>query len=192
MDDMRLILMETCRGLPCERLQCGTELLGRIPGLGPMAYLHRIYRPLSSNELASLEVQLNRPVPCAYRTFLSLTNGITLFQESLSLDGLRGDYSRKIDAAWQPYGLEIPNVLERLSDSSPELFFIGGYGDDGSLLYIDGEQVVRCSGSTVRPLNRWPTFEKMLVSETERIALLFKRHGIQPQLRPAFATIPSP
>ncbi len=78
---------------------------------------------------------------------------------------------------WQPFGLETCNIFERPRDASDKQFFIGGYGEDGSLLYLENDKCFRCSRNSIKPLNQWPTFEDMLLGEVVRLSLLFDKAG---------------
>jgi hypothetical protein len=165
-----------------QRLDDGTILIGRMPHIAPHAWLHNIYPVLNDNEMLLIQKKIGGVIPKSYTNFLILhSNGISIFNDALSLDGLRKKAGRSIEAAWQPYSIFTPNIVERIRDAKPHHFFIGGYGWDGSLLYIDAntEKVYRCSRTSIKPLNSWNSFGDMLVSETERIALLFDENGVE-------------
>ena len=161
-----------------EVLPDGTELVGRVPHVAPQAWLHILFPPLGERELGMLEERLRRAVPADYARWLGFSNGLYLFSGSLSLDGLRTDYSREV-GVWQPFALETPNVDERPADAGDEVFFVGGYGEDGSLLYLDERSGTahRCSRDSVEPLNSWADFRTMLLDEAERLARLFDERG---------------
>ena len=162
-----------------KELDNGTKLIGHIPQLAEMAYLHIIFAPLSNKDIIKLEKSLNTDIPDIYKEFLCLTNGLSVFSESLTLDGYRKDYSRIGDDMWQPFDLDIPNVAERLPDAEPSFFFIGGYGYDGSLLYIDKKTniVYRCLDYASNQLNKWDDFENILISEMQRLETHFDEKG---------------
>ncbi len=160
----------------------GTILVGKAPHIAPLAWLHNIYPVLSKEEIYLIEYKTGVEVPDAYAHFLTHhSNGLMFFVATLSLHGLRKRMGRSIEDAWQPFSIDTRNTFERVDDASPFHFFIGSYNWDGSLLYIDNKtgKVHRCSRKTVKPLNTWDSFEEMIVTETERIALLFDERGVK-------------
>ena len=171
--------MERAKILGERQLPNGTRLIGHVPHVAPEAWLHEIFPPLDKGGIDKLEAGLKMSIPTDYKEFLSVANGLMLFSCRLSLDGLRTSYVRTGDEAIQPFSLLTPNTFERPKDALPSYLFIGGYGQDGSRLYIDGEtsKVFRAARRTSTPLNEWKNFEEMLVTETIRIALLFDDKG---------------
>jgi hypothetical protein len=140
----------------------GTRCFGAVPKIGPLAWLYVIYPPLEEPAFPVLEQQLGRPVDEQYRAVLEQCNGLNLVADSLSLDGLVTEYNRSA-LMRQPYDLVVPNVDERPADADDQAFFIGGYGRDGSLLYLGAEgSVTRCSRDSALPLNNWPSLADML------------------------------
>lgn len=170
--------IESAKRFGVRQLQDGTKLYGRVPHVAPDAWFHLCFAPLSEERLDRLECVLQRPIPSSYRDFLAkVSNGLDIFCGSLSLDGLREDFTRSGDAVWQPFSIGTPNLDERLPDALQEHFFIGGYQDDASLLYMCGKQVCRCSRTSVRALNVWTDLADMLVSEVARLGTLFDALG---------------
>jgi len=164
-------------------LEDGTILIGKVPHIAPHAWLHNIYPVLSNEEVQLIEEQTGLTIPGSYGYFLTnYSNGLKIFSGAISLDGLRKKLGRSIENAWQPYSIFTPNNIERIKDAKPSHFFIGGYNwNNGSLIYIDNQtgKVHRCSKNSIKPLNTWDNFESMLVSETNRLALLFDEKGIK-------------
>ncbi|MDH0863811.1 hypothetical protein [Mitsuaria sp. GD03876] len=120
------------------------------------------------------------PATTGFREFLAHTNEVNLFSGHLAIYGLRATYDRTGDAAWQPFALEAPNVQERPRGAKDSYFFIGGYFDDGSRLALDCEtlKVIRLPQRKAAPvLNEWPDFWSMLLSEAQRLSLLFDEKG---------------
>ncbi|MBE0543131.1 MAG: SMI1/KNR4 family protein [Verrucomicrobia bacterium] len=170
--------LEAASKLGVRQLENGTKLIGRTPHVAPEAWLHAVFAPISHHDVLQLEKSLGRKIPEPYRHFLtSFANGLSIYSECLSLDGLRTSYARRGDEVWQPFAIDTPNVYERPRDADPRHFFIGGYGQDGSLLYIDGVKVYRCSRESVEPLHEWNGFETMLIGEVERLVALFDENG---------------
>lgn len=100
-----------------------------------------------------------------------------LFAGSLSFDGRRTSYARSGDIE-EPFDLDIPNVHERPPDADPELFFIGGYQYDGSLVYLGADGAVsRCTRTSAAPLQEWRSLGAFLEAEFERLANLYDDDG---------------
>jgi hypothetical protein len=161
----------------------GTRCFGRLPQIGPLAWLYIIYPPLVDTAFPVLEERLGRSIPDQYRSLLTHCNGLNLFADSLSLDGFVLDYDRS-SFFRQPYDLATPNLDERPEDAHENAFFIGGYGWDGSLLYLDG-RVFRSSRESSSPLDSWPTLAEMLTAETDRFEQLVRSAGGPGQVKEA-------
>ena len=163
-----LALLERWKHLGESTLPDRTRRIGKSD-VAPEAWTHIVFRPLSESEIASLEEHVELRVPDQYKLFLSLSNGLSLFDDHLSLDGLRSSYDRSGDSV-EPYDLRTRNVDERLVDAPEDAFFVGGY-DDGSLLYIDARsgEVVRCHEAASEPVESWSDLGTMLVSESQRL-----------------------
>ena len=174
-----LRIVEEAKPLGVRTLENGSLLVGHIPHVAPEGWLHHIFAPLNDSELHCLETQiLRQPIPKVYRAFLlECCNGIKLFDLNLTLSGLRKNYMRTGDAVWQPFAIEAPNTFERPRDAAKEMFFFGSYKWDGSRLYLYQEKVFRCERESAQPLNEWPDFWTMLISEAARLSCLFDEEG---------------
>lgn len=160
------------------QLNDGTRLFGRATHVAPEAWLHLIFPPLIEAEVEILEQTLRRQIPKPYRTFLTkFGNGINIFSGSLSLDGMRKSNDRTGDGNWQPFAIETPNLYERPRDAESRHFFIGGFEEDGSLLYLENDKVIRCDRASVKPLNEWGSLSEMIGSEVKRLSELFDEYG---------------
>jgi len=158
----------------------GTKLIGRVPHVAPMAWLHLLFPPLIDKDIKKLEKEMKRRIPEPYKDFLlQYGNGISIFSDSLNLYGLRKMAGRSVDAAWQPYSLITPNTFERPKNAKDEYILIGGYGWDGSKVYINANnnKVYYCARWDATPLYEWNSFEEMLLSEVKRIQTHFDSEG---------------
>ena len=155
----------------------GTRLVGHVPHVAPEAYLHIVFPPLDGVRLSALEQAIGRPVPPAYRRLLSITNGLDLFSSSLSIYGHRTSYARAGDAARQPFSAVVPNTAERPPGIPNDAVVVGGYGRDGSQIYVLDGAVYRCDRDNGAPLNMWPDLFSMLVTEARRLATHFDASG---------------
>jgi hypothetical protein len=165
--------------LGTQKLNDGTELIGRAPHIAPMAWLHTIYMPLSNEEIMELESRVQQRIPSSYKNFLLISNGLNVFNTTLSLYGLRRNYKRTVDDVWQPFDIILPNTVEKPSNADNNNFIIGSYDWDGSYIYIDktSNKVFLCERENATPLFEWENFELMLDSEIIRISKLFDNEG---------------
>jgi hypothetical protein len=172
-------IMESYSHLGQRVLDNGTRLIGHVPHVAPEAWFQSIYHPLRTEEIKYIEEDVGSQVPVVFSIFLKKCNGLSLFSDSLNIYGLRKSFARTGDAVWQPFSIKTPNIDERPRHSRSSFFFVGGYGLDGSLLYIDtnSQEVYRCKQRSAKPLNQWPSFEVMLERETERLSRLFDKEG---------------
>lgn len=173
------IMLKRYEPLGVRNLANGTRLIGHVRHQAPDAYLHILFSGLNEKELSALEAKAGRPLPVCLKKFYAYSNGLELFSDSLSFYGLRTSYKRQGDEIWQPYCVSDPNVLERLSDASDDLFFFASYEWDGSLLYTSGcdKKINRCSAESSKPIGSWSSFEEMMGAEIERISKLFDKSG---------------
>ena len=163
---------------------------GHIPQLAPEAYNIYTFASLTDEQLALLEQNIGREIPCQYRTFLTnVSNGLHIFHRCLSLEGLQGSINRKLGIQG-PFDLSIPNVYERPSNADASCFFIGGYSYDASKLYMkdDSDKVYYCARRDATPLKEWNSFSEMLIEEIQRLKSL---HGADGMLQvPREETLP--
>jgi hypothetical protein len=157
----------------------GALLVCKAPYVAPMAWVHSFYKGLAQNEIEELEVKLGTSIPDQYKDFLRLYNGFSLFNSALELYGLRRNYKRDVESIHQVFDICTRNVDERLDDAGNNVFFIGRYFYDGSLLYIDKDtgNVHRCNRETVSSLNTWNSFDDALSSEIVRLLSLHDEKG---------------
>jgi len=157
------------------------RLIGHIPYRGRLAYLHEIYTPVILDEFKKLEDKLKRNVPEVYKQLLFETNGLSIFWGTLSLSGYVFLAHRELDYS-QARDLVIPNIDERPRDADDSFFFFGFYQQDGSGVYLDekdGKIYRHVRYHSKQILNIWPDFETFLVSEVERLNILFNDEGRQ-------------
>ena len=185
-----LKVVDSYRHLGERRLENGVYLVGSAQYIAPNAWLHSIYPGLNLSEIKVLEKMLGRPIPCSYKSFLEGCNGLKLFNTTFCLDGLRTNYGRSLDDVWQPFDIRTPNISERPKNANDNLFFIGGYDWDGSLLYIDtNTQIVHlCHRDDATSLYKWADFNSMIEAELCRLVTLFDNNGRE--IDPRVSTLP--
>ncbi len=172
--------VEPARAFGYQRLPDGTQLFGRVPHVAPLAWLHKVYAPLTTTDINRLEAHLGCRVPEVYRDWLRVSNGLSLFSEGLVLDGHRTDYSRR-PGVWQPYDLKLANVFERLPNADNDAFFIGSVLHAEYLLYLEKRTgaVHACSRSSAAPLASWGSFAAMVKGALAPLSTVFDGHGRQ-------------
>jgi hypothetical protein len=156
----------------------GTVLVGHIPHVAPLAYLHVLYRPLDPDELEDLARSFLQPLPEEYLWLLRQTNGLNLFADSLAIFGMERSRSRD-PSRHQPYDVGRMNEFERLPALDPHILFVGAHGD-GMGIYLDSRSGRATSRGpfddpTVR--EEWPSLLDLLSDESARLSALFDEHG---------------
>ena len=165
---------------------------GHIPQIAPEAYNIYTFAPLTDEQLALVEQNIGREIPCQYRTFLThVSNGMHIFSRCLNLYGLQGVLDRRGDFQG-PFDLSIPNVYERPSNADASCFFIGGYSYDVSKLYMkdDSDKVYYCARRDATPLKEWNSFSEMLIEEIQRLRSLHGADGMLKSTRRSTLPIP--
>ncbi|WP_405207162.1 SMI1/KNR4 family protein [Aquimarina sp. LLG6339-5] len=168
----------------------GTELIGKATHIAPMAWLHSLFKGLEKQEIEKLETELNTEIPNRYAEFLKFSNGLQLFNTTLSFHGLRKSYDRVTEInARNPFSLTDLNY-ERPLNSKPDYFYFGSYFWDGSLVFIDksDSKIHRCDRDDSKPLNTWNDFNDFIKNEIIRIKSLHKENGTEKN--PDESTIP--
>jgi hypothetical protein len=153
----------------------GSNLFGKTRK-GKDTWHHALFRPLSEKEIDTLESQVGIKFPDILRQFYRVSNGLNLFSDELSIDGLRGSYARSADNAWQPYSLVEPNTLERPSEATQDEIFIGGYSYDGSRikLNIKTGKIAACKPDSAKDtFSKWPDLITFLRKEYARLKKCF-------------------
>lgn len=168
-------------------LEDGTQLIRKNPprrdGRFSESYLHEIYPGLREDQICQLEALIGRKLPSDLRTFYEQANGMSLFADSLSIGGLRQDYSRA-PGIRLPVSLEYGNVVEEpvgRAEAGIDQVRFGFFSDDATELAIglDGKRTIYALPRyELQPvLFEWPDLESMLLSEIDRMAALFKERN---------------
>lgn len=170
----------------------GTILLGHLPVVGPLAYLHTIFCPASEQEILGIERELGRPLPEAYRTFLSVANGLNLLTEVVALFGYRGGISHSVNAVRQPFNIVTPNEPERPRALGADATIVGFYRDDGSVLVMRSGQdcVWWMSRSAFAILSSWKSLDDFLSEEIPRLAALLGPSYKDTSIHSTVSTLP--
>lgn len=159
----------------------GALLIGKAPHIAENAWLNRIYPEVGEDEIITMEKEINKIIPTSYVDFLTkFSNGLNVLGDTLCLFGYRANLARTEELSWQPFSLISLNRYDKPKNSTDDMFFIGSYDWDGSLLYITpDEQVHFCRPNDSTSLFTWNTFHSMLTNEIKRLYLNFDSLGIQ-------------
>jgi hypothetical protein len=158
----------------------GTRLISKFPprkdGLFSDAYLHEIYVGLKESEIDDLEALVCQKLPEQLREFYGYANGLSIFADSLSIRGLRRNYTRDIGSRL-PVSLEYGNTVEKPKGDSRSQLRFGWYSEQGAELVINLDNpeevcaVPRYESSPV--LYRWSSIEELLATEVERMGKIY-------------------
>jgi hypothetical protein len=154
-----------------------------VPGVGPLAYLHVIFKPAPEDVLPDAARKLR--MPTALVEFLRLQNGATLFSGALSVYGVHrpGQLLHREDPFFDlPFNIELENYNWPPADKA-RFLAMGGYGFDGSGVCIDrndskvylferGQQTL-----LPEPSCSWPSLDGWLTNEIARLSMLFDNQG---------------
>jgi hypothetical protein len=158
----------------------GTRLIGHVPHVGDMAYLHLLYKSLNNSQIIEIEQRINKKIPEHMKDFYSFSNGATFFL-TLELQGKRDNYDRTLnDNVYQPIDLEYQNILDKPKNSTEEMFFFGGYDWDGSNLFTftNDKKIYLCAYDDASEIYyEWDSFEDFIVTEIERLSKLYDKDG---------------
>ena len=100
--------------LGIEKSENGTILIGKALHIAPLAWINKIYPVLNEDDILLIENELKTEVPLDYKNFLTnFSNGLNIFVGTFSLDGLRKELGRSVEASRQPFSIFTPNLNER-------------------------------------------------------------------------------
>lgn len=174
------------------QLTDGTKLIGKLKpradGLFSKAYMHSIYSGLSEDSIRDLANMIGRHLPEPLMDFYRAANGLSLFCGSLSISGLRVDYSRNPEVRL-PVSLEYGNTLElpKGSDTyaaTERPISLGFYSwGKGAHVFLDPTSF----GVWLAPRNhlspilyQWASLEYFLEHEIERMTAASKNIDLSP------------
>ncbi|MFZ5721133.1 MAG: hypothetical protein ACOY5Y_16865 [Pseudomonadota bacterium] len=150
------------------------------PFVAPLAYLHRIYPPLSRGDIIDLKQSLAVPNLGGYGEFLAVVgNGARIF--NLSLGGFVRQLNRSLHGLGQPISLDYGNVVERPSGLEDNALVIGGvtgWSSRGVFVQLaSGEILLTHAKDGCDVAARWPSLDALLADEILRLSKLHDRMG---------------
>lgn len=155
--------------------------IGNLDWIGPLAYLHVVYRPAAS--LLVLQVGQLMQFPESLQTFYGSCNGLSLYSGAIRVFGCveKGTLLDRSDPLSLP-PLSIIEMNRQFVDPrhSRSLLCIGAYSYDRSLVCIDrqAKRVTCYRGEDLGHQRKtWPTIEDWLNGELNRLSFLFSPDG---------------
>lgn len=161
------------------QFDAGGQLIRPLPWISPNAWLHRVMAPCPDAAIAELATTTGRQPPAAYVELLRAANGLDLFNKSLKVYGVRGDFSRDpAMALLLPY-----DVADATREAERHLkrddFLVGSVGPNVDLCVwrSSSGQIERLARKTGEPLGQWPSLRDWLIGEAERYFSLHHSDG---------------
>lgn len=166
--------------LGCVESENGAFATGHIPHVAPLAYLCKFYPGLSEAEIEEEDQDSSRPIPAAYRCFLSVSNGAHLMK--LSLDGVVGLFHRDAtNPIGQPFRLHGADEFKYPAYIPKGHYSIGAmngeYYSQGHL-YLTSLGEVELYNSKHDIIGaKWNSFAEFLETEIPRQIALYDQGG---------------
>lgn len=132
-------LIEICNYLQEEHkdeiihLSNGTILIKNLAEIGKLAFMHKIYAPLSNVLLKECEQKMQWPE--WYSQFLQICNGLSLFRTTIEIHGIFMGRSSEDYYNFQPAPIELYEINERAGISKQYFIFGSADGVSKKLLY---------------------------------------------------------
>jgi hypothetical protein len=152
-------------------LSDGTELFGNDKEIAPQAWLHQIYPLLADVDIEEIEKMIGNKLPDSIRNFYKEMNGFSVFVRKLTFAGLRKNFSRNIEASWQPFSIETKNNKERPKNAKDEFIFIGSYSETSNIIYIDtkNDNISICKVNNAIPIITYENLYNFILEEVSDI-----------------------
>lgn len=156
----------------------GTRCIGHLK---LHRFTHIIHPPLSVVEITHLQERLGHSIPAELIDFYAHHNGMTLFQDELSIYGLRRSYSRQIgNALAEPLDLAHANQLDRAKYLDPQLveFAFCSAGDGSIFAMTHGRpEVTKLTREGEKVLATWPSLGDCILDEFDRLKAWWDNGG---------------
>jgi len=170
--------------------EAGGRLICRLNWLGSNAWLHKVMAPCPEAGLAAIAPVAQRQPPPELVAFLREANGLSLFNGSLKLHGVRSDFSRNPETAiLLPFDAGSECLMSSYLFGADD-FLVGTVGPENDLCVRRAANGVidRIRKSDAAVLETWPSLEDWLVDEASRYSALHEQDG---RLKANIASPPS-
>lgn len=175
--------------------ETGAIKIGKAPYIAPLAIINCLYNVITEKDVKYIENEIKHTIPLSYKRFLTqFSNGLSVMGDGIcgmNLYGLRHNYIRTIEMAWQPFSLLDYNSYwsDKPKGLPTDALVIGGYSWDGSKLYMtQDEKVHYCARYDSTSLKVWDSLEEMLLEEIPRLYSLVDENSVPKD--PSKPTIP--
>lgn len=157
----------------------GGRLVCNLTWVHENRWLHRVMPPCPYDEIAGLAVSTGRQPPRCLAEFLLDANGLSIFNSSLNIFGVRRDFTRSPETAnLLPFDLA-SHSLSWNALLGPHDFLVGSCGPDVDVCIwrSTSGQIHRVDQKSSVVLEAWPSFHDWLVVEAERFAAMHSSDG---------------
>jgi SMI1-KNR4 cell-wall len=176
-----LKILSSHKHLGVKKFEDGSVAIGRLPQVAELAYLHRLFSPLSEEQLDALQDELEYNFPKSLRSFFLMHNGVGFFSDELNIYGQRLNWQRSnIEAALQqPYSIQSGNIDKMPKWASNDPLVIGSVGPERSPITMDknGHVSIWKKVSSRSPATTYPEFFEFLLSEVQKLSKTVDRNG---------------
>lgn len=149
----------------------GTQLSGHLPNIAPKAYLHALYTGIGDRTIRKLESDLDRKIPSELKLLYSQNNGFNFFHGGINLFGSSYGQTFSMDERL-PFSLVNGNFpLKTPPETTKKILYIGTYGLDSSLVYVDTStgKVHRTKRDRLNKLASWQSISHWICLELARL-----------------------
>jgi hypothetical protein len=175
-----LALLERWKPLGYEEMPDGAKLIGRVPHVAPLAWLHEVFPPLDLEDEEALVANVPGFASSRVREILREFNGCNLFSSELFLLGQCTSYDRS-GSVHEPWSIYDTNVLDQNDEVPPDALIIGGSNGlpDGVTMIETRDRRVEAYDcmSPYRKLFEWASVDQWLFAEINRLGKLFDDQG---------------
>lgn len=158
----------------------GSTFVAPLRQLGPLFYLHRIFRGCTKDELDSISGPRGFRPPLDYLAFMKFSDGAILFDNTFFVFGTRENLSRDID----PEKLTPPNLRTENTDyerrtGDSERLCVGSVVGDTKRYFIvirpDGNVLLRDEG---RGTSEFSTFFDCILTVAAKLRSISNAQGL--------------
>jgi hypothetical protein len=147
-------------------------------------WLHRLFPPLTPDELSEMEQGLMLTLPDDFRALYSCVNGLNLFGQMIVMHGWVNARTSKFTVGLGMYSIRTLNLqMQRSEGYKPHYFYFGtltAYMNTLNHFYLDLNtgRIYQCKHQeTSEPMNAWESLPELLLGEFARVEAMFDENG---------------
>jgi hypothetical protein len=158
----------------------GTELIGKVPHLGPYAWFHELFAPPIKPNFDQLLHYIPNIFDFEIGKMLPSLNGMNLFSSHLFIYGLRASYRRDA-SVFQPWEITTHHCekTDKLRGRSA-IVFGGSDGLPHGISFVENADLTIEAfdrNDWNKPIHVWPNLHDFVTAEIARLSLLFDDLG---------------